>query len=126
MITGLDHVQIAMPAGKEARAREFYAGILGLQEVVKPASLAVRGGCWFVGAGVHVHLGVEHDFRPARKAHPAFTVTSLSTLKETLEGAGYQVIPDHAVPGMERFYTHDPFGNRLELIQDGHGFSQKE
>lgn len=124
MVTGLDHVQIAMPAGEEDRARAFYVGIVGLQEVEKPASLAVRGGCWFVGQGAHVHLGVAQDFKPATKAHPAFTVKSLAELQKALEDGGYQVIPDHAVEGMERFYTHDPFGNRIEFIQDGQGFAQ--
>ena len=125
MITKLDHVQLAMPAGGEERARAFYSGILGLAEAEKPPALAARGGCWFTGSGVHVHLGVEKDFRPATKAHPAFTVRDLAELKAALERAGYEVIPDHAVPGMERFYAHDPFGNRIEFIQHGHGFSQR-
>jgi len=125
MITGLDHVQIAMPEGEEEKARSFYAGILGLREVEKPPSLAVRGGCWFEGPGTVVHLGVQKDFRPATKAHAAFTVADLEGLQRALQEAGFEVIPDRAVPGVERFYSSDPFGNRLEFIRDGQGFLQR-
>lgn len=125
MITGLDHVQVAMPPGGEEQARAFYSGILGLQEVEKPGDLQSRGGCWFEGVRTVVHIGVQADFHPSRKAHVAFTVADLDRLRRALEGAGYGVIPDDAVPGVERFYVFDPFGNRLEFIQDGQGFLQR-
>lgn len=124
MITSLDHVQLAIPPGQEDQARAFYGSLLGLREVAKPSSLAARGGCWFAIGRITVHLGVTQDFVPARKAHPAFTVTHLDELRERLASAGYEVIEDTAVPGVHRFYTSDPFGNRLEFIQDGQGFSQ--
>lgn len=111
MITGLDHVQLAMPRGGEDRARGFYGGLLGLAEVVKPPALAVRGGCWFSFGAVQVHLGVEPDFRPARKAHPAFRVTDLDALCTRLTHAGVAITRE---PG--RAYLHDPFGNRIELV----------
>lgn len=125
MITGLDHVQLAMPEGEEVRARAFYQGLLGLTEVEKPPALAARGGCWFEGVGTIVHLGVQDGFIPAAKVHPAFTVRDLNALQTTLEGAGFAIVPDAAVAGVERFYAADPFGNRLEFIQDGQGFLQR-
>ena len=121
-ITGLDHVQIAMPAGEEGQARRFYGDLLGLNEIAKPEPLAVRGGCWFEGPGTQVHLGVEADFAPARKAHPAFRVADLAALQEKLATAGVVVKVDTAVPHVRRFYAHDPFGNRIEFIQDGDRF----
>lgn len=123
LIIGLDHVQLAMPAGAEEAARGFYAGLLGLIEISKPTQLVARGGCWFAGPGVQVHLGVEEEFRPARKAHPALLVANLEGLRATLVGANIQVTPDNTVPGVRRFYAPDPFGNRLEFIQDGDGFN---
>jgi len=124
-ITGLDHVNLAMPPGEEERARAFYQGILGLVEAEKPPSLRARGGCWFHGPGAIVHVSAEEGFRPSRQAHAAFTVSDLTALRQALESAGHKVIPDHAVPGVERFYTLDPFGNRLEFIKEGQGFSQR-
>lgn len=118
-ILGLDHVQLALPAGGEAEARRFYGEVLGLTEVAKPAPLASRGGCWFEGQGVMVHLGVEQDFRPARKAHPAFRVADLAECRCVLEAAGAPIIPDDTLPYVRRFYTADPFGNRIELVQAG-------
>jgi catechol 2,3-dioxygenase-like lactoylglutathione lyase family enzyme len=125
-IVGLDHVQIAMPAGGEDAARRFYGGLLGLIEVAKPAPLAVRGGCWFVGNGVALHLGAEDGFRPARKAHVALLVDDLDGLRRTLEAAGATTRDDDAPIGVRRFYADDPFGNRLELIdrRDG-GFTDR-
>lgn len=129
-ITGLDHVQLAMPAGGEAAARAFYGGLLGLEEVAKPAALAPRGGCWFVGTGtaggVAIHLGVEADFRPARKAHVALLVDDLAHLQATLEGAGVTIADDPVEIGVRRFHAFDPFGNRLELV-DGRdaGFTSR-
>lgn len=126
MIVGLDHIQLAMPEGREDAARAFYADILELTETEKPKPLLSRGGCWFEGGGVMVHLGVEKDFAPARKAHPAFLVADLEMLRGLLEEAGIGITPDNALPGIRRFYAADPFGNRLEFIQSGDGFSEKE
>jgi catechol 2,3-dioxygenase-like lactoylglutathione lyase family enzyme len=116
-LVGLDHVQIAIPAGGEDAARAFYAGLLGLEEVPKPAPLAVRGGSWFAGpGGIALHLGVEADFRPARKAHVAFVVDDLTGLRTALEAAGVPISDDPAGIGVRRFHAFDPFGNRLELV----------
>jgi catechol 2,3-dioxygenase-like lactoylglutathione lyase family enzyme len=109
----LDHVQLAMPAGGEADARAFYAGLLGFTEVAKPTHLAGRGGCWFEAGEAHVHLGVDPRFRPARKAHPALLVRGLPTLAERLRAAGVAVAGGE--PG--QIYVDDPFGNRVELLE---------
>jgi catechol 2,3-dioxygenase-like lactoylglutathione lyase family enzyme len=116
MLIGIDHVQLAMPGGEEERAEAFYAGMLGLTRVPKPEPLASRGGCWFQGPGVEVHLGVEDPFAPARKAHPAFLVRDYEELLSALRSAGTEVRPDTALPGVRRCHVDDPFGNRLELI----------
>ena len=116
-VTGIEHVQLAMPAGEEAAARGFYTGLLGIPEVPKPPKLAARGGCWFEGAGVKVHLGVEADFRAAKKAHPALLVDDLAGMAAVLEAAGIVATPDDPVEGRERCYVSDPFGNRIELMQ---------
>lgn len=114
----LDHVQIAMPPGGEAEARRFYGGLLGLREVEKPPALAGRGGVWFAGPGdLRLHLGVERDFRPARKAHPALEVADLATFVATLAAAGCRLSEDVSLPGVERRFVDDPFGNRIELLQ---------
>lgn len=126
MITGFDHIQLAIPPDSENEARKFYGELLGLTEVPKPDSLAGRGGCWFEGTGVALHLGVQSDFVPAHKAHPAFLVTDLVACRQTLERAGIVVTLDETIPGVKRFYVLDPFGNRLEFIQAGAGFSQQE
>ena len=125
MITRLDHIQLAMPAGGEARAREFWHGVLGMAEETKPEPLASRGGCWFRSGRVIVHLGVEKEFSPQRKAHPAFCVHDLGGLAQRLTGEGCPVIWDDALPERRRFYTEDPFGNRIEFIAEGDGFGQK-
>lgn len=125
MIARLDHIQLAMPSGGEARARAFWSGLLGMQEEVKPAPLASRGGCWFRSGSVIVHLGVEQDFAPQKKAHPAFCGRDLDGLALRLAGAGYPVIWDDALPERRRFYTADPFGNRIEFLQNGDGFGQR-
>ena len=122
-IVGLDHIQLAMPPGGEDQARAFYGGGLGLTEVAKPEPLAARGGCWFEGQNVAVHLGVQADFVPARKAHPCFRVADLEVCRRALEVAGAIVVPDDALPHVRRFHAHDPFGNRVEFIQDGDEFS---
>jgi catechol 2,3-dioxygenase-like lactoylglutathione lyase family enzyme len=115
-VVGLDHVQLAIPAGGEDEARRFYGVLLGLTEVPKPAALAGRGGCWFVGPGVALHLGVEADFLAARKAHIAFLVDDLVALRATLDEASVTTADDTAPVGVRRFYVFDPFGNRLELV----------
>ncbi len=117
-VRGIDHVQLAMPAGVEAdaQAEAFFAGLLGIPRVPKPPELAARGGCWFEDGSVKVHLGVEADFRPARKAHPALVVDGLDELCRRLEGAGYPTRRAEDVPGRPQWYVDDPFGNRIELI----------
>jgi len=116
-ITALHHVQLAMPRGREDEARTFYAGTLGMTEVPKPENLARRGGAWFRSGAAEVHLGVEDDFRPAKKAHPALLVDDLKTLAERCSAAGYAVTTDEPLAGFERVYVADPFGNRIELLQ---------
>ena len=117
-VYGIDHVQLAMPAGGEPLARRFYAGVLGLTEIPKPANLAVRGGVWFRCGTLQLHLGVESDFRPAKKAHPALLVRSLTDLLHTLSGAGFEVKYDsEPIEGFDRAFTSDPFGNRIELVE---------
>lgn len=116
-VIGIEHVQLAMPAGGEDAARAFYTGLLGLPEVPKPHPLAARGGCWFEGPGVKVHLGVEADFRPARKAHPALLVDDLAALVKALRSADLSVLDDDPVDGRARCFVSDPFGNRIELMQ---------
>lgn len=106
-----------MPAGGEAKARDFYARSLGVPEVPKPAQLGARGGCWFENGSVKIHRGVEYDFSPARKAHPAFVVDDLAFLVRTLSNAGFLVKEDKPLEGYERRYVDDPFGNRIELMQ---------
>jgi catechol 2,3-dioxygenase-like lactoylglutathione lyase family enzyme len=118
-IVGLDHVQVAAPPGCEADARRFYGGLLGLAELEKPPALAARGGAWFaLGSGQQLHVGVEDDFAPAVKAHPALLVSegALEALAERLVTAGCEVRWDDALPGTRRFYAEDPWGNRLELM----------
>ena len=118
MLQDIDHIQIAMPAGEEAKARAFYAGLLGLQEIEKPEGLRARGGCWFQVGALQLHLGVEADFRPAKKAHPAFRVGDFELLQEKLIRHGFTITPDNMLKDIERVYTHDPFGNRLEFIKE--------
>jgi catechol 2,3-dioxygenase-like lactoylglutathione lyase family enzyme len=116
-VCGIDHVQLAMPGGGEQLAREFYGGVLGLIEVPKPPNLVARGGCWFQCGPLQLHLGVEADFCPAKKAHPALLVTNLAELLEALSSAGFEVRHDsEPVQGRDRAFTADPFGNRIELI----------
>jgi catechol 2,3-dioxygenase-like lactoylglutathione lyase family enzyme len=116
-VRAIDHVQLAMPPGGEPEARAFYADALGIPEVPKPPHLASRGGCWFESDTVKIHLGVEKDFRPAKKAHPAFLVTGLAGLAERLRGLGYAVVDDEPLEGYDRLYVSDPFGNRVELME---------
>ena len=116
-IEGIDHVQLAMPVGGEPAAREFYGRLLGLPEVAKPPELQKRGGAWFEKGEVRIHLGVDPEFRPARKAHPGLRVRDLATLVSALRDAGYEVAEDASVPSIRRAFVADPFGNRLELIE---------
>lgn len=117
-IVGLDHVQVAIPPGGETAARAFYGDLLGMAEQAKPPALAARGGCWFTSGSAVLHLGVEDPFTPARKAHPAFLVDDLETAETALVSAGHPCVrSDGEVPGVRRFHTHDPFGNRVELQQ---------
>jgi catechol 2,3-dioxygenase-like lactoylglutathione lyase family enzyme len=113
----IHHVQLACPANSEDRQRAFFAGVLGLAEIDKPPVLAQRGGCWFRGDGIELHLGVEPDFRPARKAHPGLLVRDIDAWARRLADAGYPVVFDGDFPGMRRFYSEDPNGNRLEFLE---------
>ncbi|WP_062204328.1 VOC family protein [Aureimonas sp. AU12] len=117
VVLALDHLQLAiLPAG-EAEARRFYGERLGMAEIAKPESLVGRGGCWFAVGDIQLHCGVEQDFRPALKAHPAFLVDDLAALEDRLAAAGHPVEPGLPLPGYDRLYTADPFGNRIELMQ---------
>jgi trans-aconitate 2-methyltransferase len=115
-IAGLDHAQLAMPIGEEEAGRAFYGGVLGMVEVPKPPVLAARGGCWFSGHRADLHLGVEADFRPAAKAHVALAVTELDELAARLAAAGHRVSWDDELAPRRRFFTDDPFGNRIEIL----------
>jgi catechol 2,3-dioxygenase-like lactoylglutathione lyase family enzyme len=119
VIAGLHHVQVAAPPGAEPEARRFFTGVLGLEEIPKPDPLAARGGAWFaLGAGVELHIGIDPEFVPAIRAHPAFAVDGaerLTALAARLGGAGIEVTWDQAKPGASRFYATDPWGNRLEF-----------
>ncbi|MGA8272108.1 MAG: VOC family protein [Candidatus Sulfotelmatobacter sp.] len=114
--TAIDHVQLAMPEGEEEKARAFYTDLLGMQELSKPPELVKRGGCWFESGGVQLHLGVEKEFRPAKKAHPALRCRHYAVLLQRLRGAGMEVTEPNDIPGLSRGHVHDPFGNRIELV----------
>jgi catechol 2,3-dioxygenase-like lactoylglutathione lyase family enzyme len=116
-VASIDHVQIAAPPDCETAAREFYGALLGMEELVKPAALRVRGGCWFQCGKHQLHVGVEYDFHPARKAHPAFAVANLEKLREALLARGIPVVEDDNLPDTRRFYAQDPWGNRLEFVE---------
>jgi catechol 2,3-dioxygenase-like lactoylglutathione lyase family enzyme len=116
-ITRLDHVQLAMPAGREAEAVAFYEGLLGIPNVPKPSHLAARGGCWFERGALKVHLGVDAAFHPATKAHPAFLVEDVRGLATAVAAAGHRVVDDEPLDGYDRVYVDDPFGNRIELME---------
>lgn len=116
-ICSIDHVQLAMPAGGEVAARAFYADLLGIPEQPKPAHLAKRGGCWFERGALKIHLGVETDFRPTRKAHPALLVDDLAALVAVLRCAGCTLRDDEPLAGYTRVYVDDPFANRIELLE---------
>lgn len=116
-ITGIDHVQVAMPVGAEDAARAFYSGVLGLPEVPKPAHLAVRGGAWFQCGAAQLHLGADSAFLPAKKAHPALIVAGFDAFVGALRGAGVDVQIEEMVAGLQRATVNDPFGNKVELIE---------
>ncbi|MDF1839549.1 MAG: VOC family protein [Planctomycetota bacterium] len=113
----IDHVQLAMPPGRELEAKAFYEGLLGIPEVPKPKPMAATGGAWFERGDLKVHLGVQAEFTPARKAHPAFRVRGLGELEAKLEAAGISTLRDDRLPGHNRFFVNDPFGNRLEFLE---------
>ena len=119
MYSRIDHVQLAMPVGGEDTARAFFVGVLGMVELPKPMPLAARGGCWFRGGAVELHLGAERDFRAAKKAHPALRVIDYDALVARLRAAGVAVRDDDELAGVRRSFIDDPFGNRIELIADG-------
>lgn len=121
----LDHIQLAIPCGGEYEARAFFGDLLCMTEEPKPYPLSERGGVWFRSGGTIIHLGTEPDFQPQKKAHPAFLIQDLDVLASQLSSAGHDVLWDTALPERRRFYTADPFGNRIEFIEDGHGFTQK-
>ena len=116
-VIALHHVLLAMPPNREAEARAFYQDVLGIPEVPKPSNLATRGGCWFERGALMLHLGVEPDFRPARKAHPALLVEDLPALVRRIAEAGFTVAVDEPLEGYERVFVNDPFGNRIELLE---------
>ncbi|MFI8104113.1 VOC family protein [Streptomyces sp. NPDC101118] len=117
MLVAVDHVQLAAPPGTEDRLREYYTGVLGMEEIPKPPVLAARGGCWFAAGPVQLHLGVEAEFHPARKAHPGLRVRDIEAYARRLEERGAEVVWDDNLPGHKRFYSEDPVGNRLEFLE---------
>lgn len=119
VITGIDHVQVAVPACAEDRCRAFYVDLLGLPELPKPPILAARGGIWVQAGAQQLHLGVEAEFKPARKAHPAFSTEDITAFAQRVRAASYDVAWDETDPSVRRFFTHDPFGNRLEFVDAG-------
>jgi catechol 2,3-dioxygenase-like lactoylglutathione lyase family enzyme len=114
--TAIDHVQLAMPPCEEEKARAFYGGLLGMKELAKPPELAKRGGCWFESGDVQIHLGVENDFRAAKKAHPALRCRDYAALVQALRDSGVAVSEPDDIPGVRRCHVHDPFGNRIEVV----------
>ncbi len=125
MPVGLHHVQIAIPAGGEDAAVQFYGNLVGLNQIAKPANLVKRGGVWFSTGTLQVHLGVDKEFVPANKAHVAFEVADLIALRTNLEEAGIAIIDDEPLEGFDRFYVSDPFGNRVECLSPQASDDQK-
>jgi catechol 2,3-dioxygenase-like lactoylglutathione lyase family enzyme len=127
-VIGFDHVLLLMPTGGEAAARRFYVEVLGLRETVKPAELLPRGGCWFVGVGgTAIHLAVDQRFIAAHKAHPALIVSDLDAAHRAIVAGGGRITDDESGLDVRRFYTEDPFGNRIELIDAaGAGFTDRD
>ena len=117
LLLDLDHVQIAAPRGCEAAAREFFGTLLGLEEIEKPEGLRSRGGCWFKLESHQLHIGVEENFQPAKKAHPAFAAREIDLLFALLSRTGVKCVWEGGMAGVRRFHTNDPWGNRLEFIE---------
>ncbi|WP_329228524.1 VOC family protein [Streptomyces canus] len=116
MLAAVNHVQLAAPPGSEDLLRAYYVDVLGMTEIPKPPVLAARGGCWFRAGAVELHLGIEKDFRPAKKAHPGLEVTDIAAYAARLEAHGATVRWDSGLPGRRRFSSYDPVGNRLEFL----------
>ncbi|HZT51006.1 MAG TPA: VOC family protein [Stellaceae bacterium] len=116
-ILGFDHVQLAMPKGGEPAARAFYGEVLGMRELPKPPELAARGGAWFSDGATQLHLGIDLDFRPAQRAHPALLVRGLDEYLARARERGIRIVDDEPLPGYRRAFLYDPFGNRLELME---------
>ena len=116
-VAAIDHVQLAMPAGREDEAERFYCGLLGFARLPKPPTLARRGGCWFKRGQVQIHLGVEADFKAAKKAHPALVVNGFDAFRAAMQAAKIATRLDDEIPNTRRCYLEDPFGNRLEIIE---------
>ncbi len=114
----LDHIQLAIPTGAEDACRVFWGDLLGFDEIKKPEKLRTRGGAWFGRDGIEVHLGVETDFSPAKRAHPAFRITGLDSFADRLASAGHPIRWDDRIKSRRRFFTDDPFGNRIEFIEE--------
>jgi len=117
MVGRIHHVQIAIPQGGEDDARQFYGAYLGFLEIPKPATLAKRGGAWFQTGNLQIHLGVDPAFIPATKAHVAYEVADLDAVKDRLVATGHEIVDDELLPGYDRFYVNDPFGNRVEILK---------
>ncbi|MFL1901015.1 glyoxalase [Streptomyces tauricus] len=117
MLAAVDHVQLAAPPGAEPALRDYYVNALGMTEIPKPPALAARGGCWFRADGVHLHLGIDRDFRPAKKAHPGLRVVGIEAYADRLAAHGALVVWDDLLPHHRRFYSKDPVGNRLEFLE---------
>ena len=116
-LVSMDHVQIAAPPGCDEAARRFYGGVLGLEEIPLPPVLRGRASCWFQCGSQEIHIGIEEDFRPARKAHPAFVVTDIAALMQSLQARGLETLEDFSLTDRRRFFVFDPWGNRLEFLQ---------
>jgi hypothetical protein len=121
-VVGIDHVQLAIPPEAESIARAFYGGLLELSEIPKPAQIALRGGVWFQCGSLQIHLGIDRNSNPAKKAHPALLIEGYEKLLKKLADAGCEVRKDTSIPDVTRCFTSDPFGNRIELISADTGF----
>lgn len=117
LIKRIDHIQLAAPIGSEDEARSFFQGVLSLDEVEKPHELKKNGGVWFSNGHIHIHVGIEEPFIPAKKAHPAFEVSDIDALASHIIEKGVSIQEDNRLPGAKRFYVNDPFGNRLEFLE---------